>query len=319
MSPFPLNIGISIRCRQADGICSVFMMQLNNLHRIFIPKLPIHFHASAGISSAPTAFPLFIPLRAVSVSSSLVFSVIAWLGVSFFCSNSLVFLIHQQVKVLAPSLLDFIILHQNVSCCTFDIAYLAYVLAWSVPCSCNSIYVLLPSTVSSWSYSPSIASAFTLATTIFAFPFAVLYSTLSFSSPVLFQIFSLSFFSLTALSVSSLHHQRSSPVFFLPVDPPHRSSPHFLICWAISSHHCSTFSVVASSMFDSLSTRFLRNFSFVSSCLSFHHLYRFLPAALLCLVLWIWKWNCLIRTVHLCRAYTAQLDTWWNHTIPFID
>ena len=26
---------------------------------------------------------------------------------------------------------------------TLDIAYLAYVLAWSVPCSCNSIYVLL--------------------------------------------------------------------------------------------------------------------------------------------------------------------------------
>ena len=49
MSPFPLNIGISILCRQADGICSVFMMLLKNLHRIFIPKLPIHFDASAGM------------------------------------------------------------------------------------------------------------------------------------------------------------------------------------------------------------------------------------------------------------------------------
>ena len=107
--------------------------------------------------------------------------------VSFFSFNSLGFLIHQHVKVLAPSLLAFIILHQNFSCCTF---------------SC-------------WSYSPSVASAFTLATTLFASPFAVLSSTLSFSSPVLFQIFSLSFFSLTALFVSSFHHQLSSPVFFL--------------------------------------------------------------------------------------------------------
>ena len=80
MSPFPLKIGINILCRQADGICSVFIMQLNNLHRIFFQKLPIHFHASAGISSAPTAFPHFIPLSAVSVSSSLMFRVIAWLG-----------------------------------------------------------------------------------------------------------------------------------------------------------------------------------------------------------------------------------------------
>ena len=141
-----------------------------------------------------------------------------------------------------------------------------------------------PSTVSSWSYSPSIASAFTPATTLFASPFAVLYSTLSFSSPVLFQTFSLSFLSLTALSVSSFHHQLSSPVFFLPDDLPHTSSPHFLICSAISSHHCSTFSVVASSMFDSLSTIFLRNFSFVFSSFSFHHINRFLAAALLCLV-----------------------------------
>ena len=55
-------------------------------------------------------------------------------------------------------------------------------------------------------------------------------------------------------------------------------------CSAISSHHCSTCSVVASYMFDSLSTRFLRNLSFVSSSFSFHHLIRFFPAALRCLV-----------------------------------
>ena len=59
MSPFPLNIGISILCRHDDGICSVFMILLNNLYRILVRKLPIHVHASAGISSAPTAFPSF--------------------------------------------------------------------------------------------------------------------------------------------------------------------------------------------------------------------------------------------------------------------
>ena len=100
---------------------------------------------------------------------------------------------------------------------------------------------------------------------------------LSFSS-----FLSISFFSLTALSVSSFHYQLCSPVSFLPVDLPHGSSTHFLIISAISSLHCSTFSVVASSMFDSLSTKFLRNFSFVSSSFSFHHLIRFRPAALLC-------------------------------------
>ena len=210
MSPFPLNIGISILCRQADGICSVFMMLLNNLHRIFIPKLPIHFHASAGISSAPTAFPLFIPLRAVSVSSSLMFSVIAWLGslssvptlwFSLFISK-LKYWPHRSlisssfIKTSPVALLTLRIWHMSL-----PDRSLAAAIRYMSCC---------PSTVSSWSYSPSIASALTLATTIFAFPFAVLYSTLSFSSPVLFQIFSLSFFSLTALSVSSFHHQLSS-------------------------------------------------------------------------------------------------------------
>ena len=75
MSPFPLKISINILCRQADGICSVFIMQLNNLHRIFIPKLPIYFHASADISSASTAIAHSIPLSALYVSSSLMFRV----------------------------------------------------------------------------------------------------------------------------------------------------------------------------------------------------------------------------------------------------
>ena len=203
---------------------------------------------------------------AVSVSSSLMFSVIAWLGslssvptlwFSVFISK-LKYWPHRSlisssfVKTSPVALLTLRIWHMSLPDRSLASA-IRYI-------SC------CPSKVSSWSYSPSIASAFTLATTLFAFPFAVLNSTLSFSSPVLFQIFSLSFFFLTALSVSSFHHQHPSPVFFL------------------SSHHCSTFYVVASSMFDSLSTRFLRNFSFVSSSLSFHHLNRFLPAALLCLV-----------------------------------
>ena len=137
---------------------------------------------------------------------------------------------------------------------------------------------------SSWIYSHAIASAFILATTLCVFPVTVLYSTLSFSSPVIFHIFNLSFFYLTALSVSSFHHQLSNPAFFFPVDLPHSSSPHVLICSAISSHDCPTFSVVASSVVDSLSTRCLRNFSFVSSYFTFHHIISFLPAALRCLV-----------------------------------
>ena len=61
-----------------------------------------------------TAFPHFIPLSgwtALSASSSLMFRVIDCL-VSFFCFNSVVFLIHQHVKVLSPSLLAFVTIHQ---------------------------------------------------------------------------------------------------------------------------------------------------------------------------------------------------------------
>ena len=51
-------------------------------------------------------------------------------GVSFSCFNTLVFLIHQHVNVLTPPLLVLIVLHKKtVSWCTFDIAYLAHVLA----------------------------------------------------------------------------------------------------------------------------------------------------------------------------------------------
>ena len=91
----------------SPSICSVCMMLLNSyLHSIFIPKLPIHFNASAGISSAPTAFPHFIPLSALYVSFSYG-TCHCLVRVSFFCLNSLVFLIHQHVKVLAPSLLAY--------------------------------------------------------------------------------------------------------------------------------------------------------------------------------------------------------------------
>ena len=108
MSPFPLKIGINILCCQADGICSVFIMQLNNLHRIFIPKLPILFHASSGISSALTAFPHVTPLSALYVSSTVMFRVIAWL-VSLSSVSTLLF----TYASFAPSLLAFIILHQT--------------------------------------------------------------------------------------------------------------------------------------------------------------------------------------------------------------
>ena len=38
MSPFPLKIGINILCRQAYGICSVFIMRLNTMARFYIEK-----------------------------------------------------------------------------------------------------------------------------------------------------------------------------------------------------------------------------------------------------------------------------------------
>ena len=101
-------------------------------------------------------------------------------------------------------------------------------------------------------YSPSIASAFTLATTFFAVDFASLYSFLSLYALVRYQVFSLSFFSLTAFSVSSFHHQLSSPGFFFPDDLPQISSPHVLICLAVSSHHSSTFVVITSIPLDSM-------------------------------------------------------------------
>ena len=82
-------------------------MQLNNVHIIFIPKLPIHFHASSGISYAPTAFPHFIPLSVLSVSSSLMFRVITCWGL-FLLFQLSGFHIHQHVKVLAPTLLALI-------------------------------------------------------------------------------------------------------------------------------------------------------------------------------------------------------------------
>ena len=129
-----------------------------------------------------------------------------------------------------------------------------------------------------------MASAFTLATTFFAAPFALLYSFLSSSSPVRIHIFSLSSFSLTAFSVSSFHHQLSSLAFFFPDDLPHTSSPQDLINPAVSSHHYSTFSVVTSCAFAILSTTLLLKPSLTSLFFSFHHRINFRPSTLLFLV-----------------------------------
>ena len=131
------------------------------------------------------------------------------------------------------------------------------------------------------SYSPFIASAFTLATTFFAVDFASVYTFLPFSALVRFQIFSLSFFSLTAFSVSSFHHQLSSPGFFFPDDLPQMSSPHVLICLAVSSHHSSTFVVITSIPLDSMSTTHLLKFSLTFSSFSFHHLIYLLLSSVL--------------------------------------
>ena len=183
MSPFPLKI--SILCRQAEGTCSLSMMLLNNLHRIFIPKLPIHFHASAGIWSAPTAFQIFFHLGTVSVSSSLMFRAMAWLMYLSSVSTLWFSLFISMLKYWP---------HRSLISSSFiktsPVALLTSRI-WHMSLPDRSLAAAIrymsccPSTVSSWSYSPSIASAFTLATTLFAFPFAVLYSTLSFSSPVI--------------------------------------------------------------------------------------------------------------------------------------
>ena len=160
------------------------------------------------------------------------------------------------------------------------------------------------------SYSPSIASAFTLATTFFAVAFASLYSFLSLSALVRFQVFSLSFFSLTAFSVSSFHHQRSSPGFFSPDDLPQISSPYVLIYLAVSSHHSSTFFVITSILLDSMSTTHFMKFPFTFSSFSFHHLICFLPSALLCLV----AFTSNSATTTRCWVVTAS----WGRTLQLV-
>ena len=67
-----------------------------------------------------------------------------------------------------------------------------------------------PSLVSRFSLNPSTASDFTHATTLFAVDLADIYSALSFPNPDCFHFFSRSFFSLTAFSSSTFHHQLSS-------------------------------------------------------------------------------------------------------------
>ena len=69
--------------------------------------------------------------------------------------------------------------------------------------------------VSKFSLNPSTASAFALATTLFAVDLADLYSALSFSNPDCFNFFSRSFFSLTAFSSTTFQHQLYSHQFRL--------------------------------------------------------------------------------------------------------
>ena len=60
MSPFSLKMGTSTLSLHADGMVSVVIMLLNSLQRVTTPNHPRHFHTSAGISSLPTAMPLFM-------------------------------------------------------------------------------------------------------------------------------------------------------------------------------------------------------------------------------------------------------------------
>ena len=75
-----LEDGTSTLSLQADGMVSVVVMLLNSLQRVTTPNHPRHFHTSAGISSLPTAMPLFMPLSALSVSASLMGAVSPWVG-----------------------------------------------------------------------------------------------------------------------------------------------------------------------------------------------------------------------------------------------
>ena len=109
------------------------------------------------------------------------------------------------------------IFHQDLSCCTFDGSFLPNVFSYPVLRRCDSVEVFLPFTC--------FHVAFTFATNFFAIAFASLYSFLSLSALVRFQVFSL------ASSVSSFHHQLSSPGFF-PVDIGQTSSSSS--CWSVS-------------------------------------------------------------------------------------
>ena len=269
--------------RQADGMHSVVMILLKSLQSVTTPNCPRHFHTSTGISSLPTALPHFIPLSSLCVSDSLTGLVMPWLGAlssvstlgfSSFMSQLKYWphrsLMYSSFISTSPVALLMVLI------CPMSFPALSLAAAILQTSFCPSLVSMLSS------YSPSIGSAFTLATTFFAVDFASLYSFLSLSALVRFQVFSLSFFSLTAFSVSSFNHQLSSPGVFFPDYLPQISSPHVLICLAVSSHHSSTFVVITSIQLDSMSTIHLLKFSFTFSSFSFHHLICFLPSGLLC-------------------------------------
>ena len=143
----------------------------------------------------------------LSVSASLTGLVMPWLGALSSVSTRGFYLFMSQLKTWPHRSM------MNSSFISTSPVALLMVLSCSMSFPALSLAAAIlqtyvcPSLVSMLSYSPSIASAFTLATTFFAVDFASLYSFLSLSALVRFQIFSLSFFSLTAFSVSSFHHQ----------------------------------------------------------------------------------------------------------------
>ncbi|KAF7641921.1 hypothetical protein LDENG_00268050, partial [Lucifuga dentata] len=70
--------GTSTLLLHSSGILSLSKISLNNLVKNSTATSPRHFHTSTGISSGPTAFPLFILFSDLLTSSLLIFAT-SWL------------------------------------------------------------------------------------------------------------------------------------------------------------------------------------------------------------------------------------------------
>ncbi|KAF7667108.1 hypothetical protein LDENG_00078360, partial [Lucifuga dentata] len=103
--------GTSTLLLHSSGILSLSKISLNNLVKNSTATSPRHFHTSTGISSGPTAFPLFILFSDLLTSSLLIFatswfttvtsSTLRSLSFSSFISSSK-YSFHLPITLLAP-------------------------------------------------------------------------------------------------------------------------------------------------------------------------------------------------------------------------